>query len=310
MLNPVHLRTLHTVLRTGSFADAARELGYTRSAVSQQITTLERQVRTVLFERDSRGVRPTPAAQFISEHSLDVLGRLQILEDEITLLREGATGRLRLGSFPTASERLLPEALSHFREEHPDVQVRLDEGEEPELVPLVTARELDVAIMYRYGLVPGRVPHGFRTEKLLVEDLIVLMPAEHPMLGGSSSIGMDQLEQETWIAPRLGTPGAIMMRRLCANAGFDPEIAYRTNNYATTRGLVRAGMGIALVPALGYAPRPGLVGLRLEDHGAYRQVMAVRAPATTDGSWRGLVLALRRAAASVAEDSLGVNLPE
>ncbi|WEV76888.1 LysR family transcriptional regulator [Janibacter cremeus] len=310
MLNPVHLRTLHTVLRTGSFADAARELGYSGSAVSQQITALERQIHMRLFERDGHGVRATPTAHFISERSLDALGRLQSLEDDITLLRQGSTGRLRLGSFPTASERILPMALSRFRHEQPDIEVRLDEGEEPELTPMLVARELDVAIMYRYGLVPGRYPRGFRALKLLVEDLLVLVPADHPLLGGSSGISIDQLESETWIAPRLGTPGAAMLRRLSANAGFSPEVAYRTNNYATTGGLVRAKMGIAVVPALGFAPLDGVVPLRLSDHGAHRVVMAVRAPATSEGSWRGLVDALREASAAVTEEAIGVSLPE
>lgn len=309
MLNPVHLRTLHAVLRTGSFADAARELNYTGSAVSQQITALERQVGTPLFERERQGVRATPAAHFIGERSLDVLGQLQALDDDVALLREGGIGQLRLGSFPTASERLLPEALSLFRQERPDVQVRLDEGEEAELTPLLMARELDVAITYRYGLVPRRHPRGFRSERLLVEDLIVLMPADHSLLGGPSSITMDQLEQETWITPRLGTPGAAMMRRLCANAGFTPDIVYRTNNYATAGGLVRAGMGIALVPALGHTPQSGVVGLQLADHGARREVMAVRAPATTEGAWRSMVQALHRAAATLANNAPGVSLP-
>lgn len=310
MLNPVHLRTLHTVLRTGSFADAARELGYSGSAVSQQITALERKINMRLFERDGQGVRATPTAHFIGERSLDALGRLKLLEDDITLLRQGSIGRLRLGSFPTASERILPMALSRFRHEQPNLKVRLDEGEETELTPMLIARELDIAIMYRYGLVPGRYPRGFRSLRLLVEDLLVLTPADHPLLGDSSKISIDQLERETWIAPRLGTPGATMLSRLCANVGFTPDVSYRTNNYATTGGLVQAKTGIALVPALGFAPLDGVVPLRLSDHGARRVVMAVRAPATSEVSWQGLVDALREASAAVAENTLGVSLPE
>lgn len=310
MLNPVHLRTLHTVLRTGSFADAARELGYSASAVSQQITALERRVRMKLFERDGQGVRATPTAHFVCERSLEALGRLEALEDEIVLLRQGTTGRLRLGSFPTASERILPTALSRFRHKRPDVEVRLDEGEEPELTPLMTARELDIAIMYRYGLVPGRYPRGFDSLRLLVEDLLVLVPDGHQAVNDSSSINITRLDCETWIAPRLNTPGATMLRRLCANAGFVPQVSYRTNNYATTGGLVRANMGIALIPALGYIPRDGVTALHVSDHGARRVVLAVRAPDTNEESWRGLVDALRRACADVAENSLGVNLPQ
>ena len=97
VLNPIHLQTLQTVIRTGSFADAARQLGYTGSAVSQQMAALERQIRAALFERDAHRVRPTPAALFVAEQSLETLGRLRSLEEDIALLLEGATGKLRLG---------------------------------------------------------------------------------------------------------------------------------------------------------------------------------------------------------------------
>lgn len=102
MLNPVHLRTLSVVLRTGSFAEAARRLGYTGSAVSQQISALERQLKTSLFERDAHSIRATPAAEFIASRSSAALGALEALEDDITQLMEGAVG----GSAWAVSPRL------------------------------------------------------------------------------------------------------------------------------------------------------------------------------------------------------------
>ncbi len=112
MLNPVHLRTLATVLRCGSFADAARQLGYTPSAVSQQISTLERQLKVALFERDARSIRATPAAEFIVENSSAALGSLRTLEDDISLLLGGVIGRIRVGSFPPRASNSFP---PHFR---------------------------------------------------------------------------------------------------------------------------------------------------------------------------------------------------
>ena len=167
MLNPVHLRTLTTVLRTGSFAEAARGLGYTSSAVSQQISTLECQLRTPLFERDAHSIRATPAAEFIAARSNTALGALQALEDDISLHLDGAVGTLRLGSFPTASERLLPDALSSFTASHPGIDVHLDEAEPQELMPLLESREIGVALVYRYNLVRKAWPKAVMTRRVM-----------------------------------------------------------------------------------------------------------------------------------------------
>ncbi len=118
MLNPLHLRTLTTVLQTGSFAVAARRLGYTPSAVSQQIAALERAVRLPLFEREARIIRPTPAATFLATRGQEVLAALGALQDDVRGLADGAIGTIRLGSFPTASQHLLPAALAALAVSH------------------------------------------------------------------------------------------------------------------------------------------------------------------------------------------------
>lgn len=83
MLNTLHLRTLIVVLRTGSFAEAARQLGYTGSAVSQQMASLERAVKMSLFERDAHGIRPTPAAGFLAQRAQEVLAAVGTFEGEV-----------------------------------------------------------------------------------------------------------------------------------------------------------------------------------------------------------------------------------
>ncbi len=309
MLNPIHLKTLQTVLRCGSFADAARQLGYTGSAVSQQMSALERQVRLPLFDRDAHGIRATPAARFLAERSRETLGHLRALEDDVALLAEGTVGRLRVGSFPTASERLLPTALSLFRTTHPQVEIHLDEGEQNELSPMLEARELDIALMYLYGLAPARFPRGFRMERILIEDLILLSPVDHPLLGACSTTRIDLLRDETWITTRPQTAGASMLRRICGAAGFEPIIAYRSNNYPTIHGLVAAGLGLAVVPALGHQATPGVSRTRLETDNAFREVMVVRSPSTADGPWRALTQALRQAAEELATSAYGISLP-
>lgn len=310
MLNPIHLQTLQSVLRTGSFADAARELGYTASAVSQQISALERHVRMTLFEREAHGVKPTPAALFIGERSLESLGHLRALEDDIGRLTVGTAGRLRIGSFPTASEQLIPRAMSTFVASHPDVDVSLSEAEQDDVIPMLTAGELDIALIYRYGGVPARIPRTFTTQRLISERLVLVVPSGHGLAMEESDISLAGLDAETWISARPGTAGASMLRRLCATEDFEPLVSFRSNNYTAIHGLVAAGLGIAIVPASGFVARDGVRGRFVANSDAVRHVAAARTGMLPEGPWRAFADALRIAAADLAEHAPGVSVPE
>jgi DNA-binding transcriptional LysR family regulator len=305
MLNPVHLRTLTMVLRTGSFAEAARRLGYTGSAVSQQISILERQLRTALFERDAHSISATPAAEFIAARSHTALGALQSLEDDISLLMDGGVGRLRLGSFPTASERLLPDALSSFKARHPDIDVHLDEAEPHELMPQLGSREIDLAVVYRYNLVPKAWPKTVLTHRVLREDLLVVRAGDGAEQPGA--VDLSKLAGETWISTREGTAGAAMLRHLCGAQGFEPSVSYRSNNYSVIQGLVRAGLGIALVPALGYRPAPGLSAARIDGSAAFREILVASSPTSPRAVVDAFISSFTRAAHDFASHGFGVT---
>jgi DNA-binding transcriptional LysR family regulator len=292
MLNPVHLRTLTTVIRTGSFADAARQLGYTGSAVSQQIAALERAVKMPLFERDAHSVRPTPAGEFIAERARDALAALGSLEDDIRGMSQGSIGRLRLGSFPTASENLLPLTLAAYARDHPEVEILLDEGEPDELIPLLQVAELDLGLVYRYNLVPQSWPRTLKATHLLAEDLLLLLPKGHRLVGADAILLAD-LEGETWISTREGTSGASCLRRMCAGAGFVPQVGYRSNDYGVITNFVRSRLGIALVPALGQVPHDDVVATYIEDVQARRQVTVLHGPTKANPAIIGVVQALQ-----------------
>jgi DNA-binding transcriptional LysR family regulator len=268
MDRPQHLRTLQAVCRTGSFAVAARELGYTSSAVSQQIAALERESGLILFERQAHGVRPTAVAHRLVELSRPVLAGLEELDHQVQRLATGAIGRIRLGSFPTASVRIVPPVLSSFAGEHPGAEVSLVEEEPDDLVERLVDGRLDVALLYEYGLCPKQWPAGVVTRPLLREDLLLLQPR-----GGHGPAQLDGLSGHRWIASRDGTDGALSLARLCAAAGFSPRIAYRSNDYDVVRELVAATGGVAVVPALGHSPEPRVAATRLPQRGAHRTVL-------------------------------------
>lgn len=309
MLNPVHLQTLTVVLRLGSFADAARHLGYTGSAVSQQMSALERQLKIVLFERDAHSIRPTPAATEIAARSAGALGALQGLQDDIELIATGAVGRLRIGSFASAGEQLLPAALSRLRRERPRLDVHLDEDEPGNLVPMLERREIDVALLYRYPLVTPRWPGPLNVRPVLHEDLL-LIRASRPGEDGHHDQPVDLAEhaEATWISTREDTRGADTLRRFGRSAGFDPEVSYRSNNYTVIQGLVAGGLGVAIVPALAYQPRPGLRAAPLSGDSATREIAVGSAPSTPVELVDAFEAALKRAATQLARSGPALHL--
>lgn len=306
MLNPVHLHTLSVVVRVGSFADAARQLGYTSSAVSQQIAALERTVKLPLFERGAHSIRPTPAAEFLVQRSREALGALDALDQDVQGISAGRMGRLRLGSFPTASECLLPAVLADYAPAYPAVEIRLDEGEPDELLPQLREGELDLALVFAYDLVPRHWPGGLKSTALLREELLLLLPADH-RLAGRTVVDLAELAGETWVATRDGTAGASCVARLCAGAGFAPHIDYRSNDYAVIRGFVRAGLGIAVIPALGYQPTEQVEVSRLAGVSARRHIKAMHSSAVANPAVPNAVQAFRKAARNLASEYVEIE---
>ncbi|SDG92453.1 DNA-binding transcriptional regulator, LysR family [Lentzea fradiae] len=280
MLNPVHLRTLVEVVKTGSFAAAARRLGYTSSAVSQQISAFERAVGVTLFEREAHSVRPASAALMIADRGAELLAAFDGFEHEVKAMVQGLRGRLRIGTFPTASARVVPKALARLTRDLPDAEIRLDEAEPDDVLPLVLTGELDLALVYAYDLVPRTWPEELTVVPLLDETLLVMVPSGHP--AAKSNVRLEDLRDERWIASRDGTSGATCLTRLCAAAGFAPKIAFRSNDYEVVQSLVAAGVGVALVPALGYKALPGTHAMPLRHKPLRRHVHVVHRTANTN----------------------------
>lgn len=306
MLSPVHLRTLTAVVRAGSFADAARQLGYTASAVSQQVAALERALGMQLFERDAHSIRATPAGEFVAERAHDALSAFVSLDDELHEFASGRSGRLRLGSFPTASERLLPRGLAEYRRAHPDVEIALDEGEPDELVGLLRDGELDVAVVYRYDLVPRRWPAGLNRTPLVDERLVLLLPEAHE-LAAAGAVRLEDVAEQTWVTTKEGSAGATCLDRMCAAADFVPRVSVRSNDYDVIREFVRSGLGIALVPALAHVPAEGISTGSLDGAHPRRHVLALHRTGGASFTAPALVDLLASTATRLAAELDGVD---
>ena len=248
MLEVRRLRLLREVAARGTLAAAAEALNYTPSAVSQQLTVLERETGVALLERAGRRVRLTDAGTRLVEHAEVVLANLERAEADLARGTGAVRGTVRLGAFPTAARGLVPGAAARLRAAHPDLRVVLHELEPHESLPAVRLGELDLAITHRYDLLPRRREPGVSSSALLDDPMSVALPPGHPAAG--AAVRLSDLRTDRWIAGHPDTSCYAIVLRACALAGYSPEIDYHSNDFSVVLALVEAGLGVALVPDL------------------------------------------------------------
>ena len=299
MLNLARLRVLHEVARVGSLTAAAAELNYTTSAVSQQITLLERETGTRLLDRHPRGVRLTEAGRVLVEHTGAVLAELRAAEDELAAVQHGKGGRLRFASFPTANAALMPRAVAAFRPTHPDVELVLSERDRDDGLAEVAEHELDLALVYEFALVPVVVPAEVEVRPLLTDPVNIMLSEKH-RLAKRRRLRLVDLAEETWIQGVRHGSTLDVLPRACRAAGFEPDILFRTDDQITVRGLVAAGLGIAMVPWLVVSTvPPGLVVRPLDEPALTRTVMTASPSARPLAATAAMIGALEAAAAGL-----------
>lgn len=290
------LRTLRGVVSAGSFAAAGRELGYTASAVSQQIAGLEQDLGLRLFVREASRVVPTEAAHHLVQRSAEIFDLLDQIEIDIARLGAGEAGRLRIGTFNSAGGAIVGPAIARFLVRRRDVEITLDEGEPYELFPRVADGSIDVALGFAYDLVPSEFPLGLELSEIMTERLFVVAPRKH-RLAAKERIGLGELAAETWVAHREETPSSRCLTALCTGAGFAPDIAFRSNNLGTVLGIVDAGLAVALVPEIGLRDAPdGVVSLPVEGTMPRRQIITATRPDDASALADPFVRALRHVA--------------
>lgn len=293
------MQVLRAVVTSGSITAAATNLGYTPSAVSQQISVLERQAGITLLERVGRGVRPTAAGLLLTEHAA-IIGK-NLAEAELALadLRDGRTGHLSIRYFVTAGLALVPPALATLRREHPGVQVDLQLIHPADPLPEIAQGRADVAIVVLFDDNPT-IP-GIRLVHLLDDPYRVVLPRGH-RLGRKRVIDLADLAEESWVGNEW-PPGPCLQVMLdaCAAAGFEPCFTVESENYACAQGFVAAGLGVSLIPQLGVDNRhPGVLVRRVRRPEPIRVIYAaVRESAAEAPAVRCLLDALREAAAGV-----------
>ncbi|GAA3476119.1 LysR family transcriptional regulator [Streptomyces yanii] len=309
MLTPTQLQAIRDVVATGSLRTAARRLGYSPSAISQQIASVERVLGVPLFERSPRSVRPTAAGAQLARRAVRLLADLEAAEDEMRSFAAAERGRLHLGSFWSAGFRLMPAVLTDFLRDRPHVDVRYEEGDPPVTLPAVTEGRLDLAVIFEYGTVPRNDPSDLERTLILEEPLYVLVPKKH-RLARRRRIRVADLSAERWICYREDTDAARSLFHICAEGGFRPEVIFRTNDYNLPFELVRNGLGVAIVPELALSKSEDVHLIRLANPTHVRRVFAVRRSGDPNPFLDQAVAVLRAAAATIDRElSQTIDLP-
>ncbi|MFF1417296.1 LysR family transcriptional regulator [Streptomyces sp. NPDC058280] len=306
MMDVRRMQVLRAVVISGSVTAAAANLGYTPSAISQQVAALEKQAGMELLERVGRGVRPTAAGRLLTEHAAVISRQVAEAETALADLRAGRTGRLEVRYFATAGAALVAPALARFRHEHPGVQVALRLGDTEDPLREVRKGPADLAVVV--GPRDGRL-EGVRLVPLLDDPYRAVLPKGH-RLAAKRVLDLADLADEPWVGNEWPAgPCLEAVLEACAGAGFAPDFVVESEDYPTAQGFVAAGLGVSLMPGTVLGNRhPDVVVRKVRRPEPVRSIYAAVRDTSPEGpALRGLLAALRDVATAARE---GRGAPE
>ena len=238
------LKYFLAVVRTGSFTRAAEECHVSQPSLSAQLAKLEEELGGALLERSRRGCFPSSRGELLIPRARDILRQIETVRREADDFDKARAGRIRLGCLPTTGAYVLPPLLKEYRRQYRDVRIRLREGSSPALAGALLNRRIELAIMDQAGLQPG-----LAGEELFREPLYIALPPEHP-LGRQKALDIRALEGQPLILMRRGHGFHQIVDDVLKAAGVRPRVIYESSEIETVQSLVRAGMGLSIVPRM------------------------------------------------------------
>ena len=248
MLQLQRIEALLRIEQTGSFTAAAERLGCTQSAVSQQIATLERELELTLVRRRGRGVVLTEAGQRLVAHAERILAEVERAEADMRGLSSLESGRLRVSTFATAAATVLPPAIARFRERYPGVTLELSDLEPGPAIRALLDGVVDLALLFDFDRAPLDVDPAIAVDTFLEEGLYVGLPRSHPK-ATRKRLRFEELRDESWIG---GSDTILrqLLEQLASEHRFTPRVAVESEDYGMIQGMIAAGLGVSLLPAL------------------------------------------------------------
>ncbi|WP_328358147.1 LysR substrate-binding domain-containing protein [Mycobacterium sp. NBC_00419] len=288
MFDVRRLRVLQEVARCGSLSGAAVTLNYTTSAVSQQISALEREIGAALLVRGPSGAQVTAAGTRLLEHAERILDAIGAAERDLARLATAGPDVVRVASFTSAAAAILPRALARFRSRYPGTGVAIVDADPDDGVALLAAGGVDAAIITEVPGERSQYPHVVAVP-VYDDEFFVVLPSDH-RLSAAAEVPLPALASDQWVvSSATGTcPDTRVFHNACRHAGFAPSVTFRAEDYATVQGLVAANFGVSLVPSLAAAGSRSDVAVRRV---AGRRPVRRIAVATAEPPGRGTALA-------------------
>lgn len=304
------LLVLQEVARCGSLSAAATALNYTTSAVSQQISALERELGVAVLVRGPGGAVPTPAGTRLLEHAATILGAVAAAERDLRQGPNAAPDQLRVASFASAAALILAPALARFRVAYPGVRLRLVPADPEDGVVLLRHGGADVAVVTE---VPGDAPAfpGLLTIPVYEDEFVVMLPRTH-RLAGAPEVDLAALAGDEWVvSSATGTcPDSRVFRKACERAGFIPSVTFTPEDHLAVQGLVAAGLGVSLVPSLAVRQnRDDVVVRRVSGRPPVRRVALALRHSPRSGTALAVLVAMVGSVGERSTDNRGSGVP-
>ena len=291
VLNPWRLRLLVDLEAHGTVRAVAQHANLSASSVSQQLGVLERETRSQLLERTGRRVRLTAAGVILARRSREILARMDAAEAELRGLGDEPAGAVTLAVFQSAVHSLAVPAVARLGQRYPDVEVLVLEAEPHESMQALRRGEVDV-IVTTTDFAGAELDPGIDLVPIGADAIVVVFPAGHPG-SAAETIDLSACADQRWTFDVTGTYMSDLATRLCREAGFEPRVVCRFNNYLIALQHVEAGLSIALLPSLAVDPRFDVVTRQLREPVTRRIVAAVRRQSTAQPAVSAVLEELR-----------------
>ncbi|PRB43388.1 LysR family transcriptional regulator [Arthrobacter sp. MYb23] len=276
MLDIRRLQILKTLALEGTMTAAATKLHMTTSAVSQQLAVLEREAGLALLVRAGRNVRLTEAGAMLVDHYARIATEVEAAEANLKKLQTDVRGRLSISAFPSFCSTVLPSALMSLHAGYPRLELTVSDLEPFESVAQLRAGHIDVAVVDDL--------HDIQDEGLVKtilgrDEIILCLPGDRQV---STDATLSDFADERWILDQEGSVFEQFVRQTCRNAGFEPNVVANCRNLMAMLGLVRGGLGVALMSELNLGRETEDLVVRRVDPGYGRNIIVLHRAASRE----------------------------
>ncbi|MGC8550102.1 MAG: LysR family transcriptional regulator [Acidobacteriaceae bacterium] len=264
------LRYVCAIADTGSFSRAAEQCQVAQPSLSQQILKLEDDLGARLFDRLGRGIRLTEAGRAFLPHARSILSQVENARSSVQERSADARGSVTVGVIPTIAPYLMPRYARSFASQYPQARLRIVEEKTPDLIEALRSLSIDLAIL----ALPLRQKE-FHLVPILTEPLYAVLPQDHPH-AGARAVALRDLRAESFVMLRDGHCFRDLSISACSRARIAPRIAFESDQFSSVLGLVAAGIGVSIAPAMAIDPNAGCAYVPISDPRATRTIVAAR----------------------------------